>query len=82
MVRLEDARRVIATAEKEAKKIGQPMNIAVADAGGMLGLEALIFLLKRLTPAALLTSQRRIWRNTVNRATNFSVFTLPTTEKL
>ncbi len=36
MVRLEDARRVIAAAEKEAKKIGQPMNIAVADAGGNL----------------------------------------------
>ncbi len=36
MVRLEDARRVIAAAEKEANKIGQPMNIAVADAGGNL----------------------------------------------
>ncbi|MEJ7698644.1 MAG: heme-binding protein [Pyrinomonadaceae bacterium] len=36
MVRLEDARRVIAAAEKEANKIGQPMNIAVADVGGNL----------------------------------------------
>ena len=36
MVRLEDARRIIAAAEKKAKEIGQPMNIAVADAGGNL----------------------------------------------
>src|ERR687883_661383 len=33
-VRLEDARRVIAAAEKKAQEIGQPMNIAVADEGG------------------------------------------------
>ncbi len=36
MVRLEDARRVIAAAEKKAHDIGQPMNIAVADEGGNL----------------------------------------------
>ena len=36
MVRLEDARRVIAAAEKKAKEIGQPMNVAVADEGGNL----------------------------------------------
>lgn len=35
-VRLEDARRVIAAAEKKAAAIGQPMNIAVADEGGNL----------------------------------------------
>ncbi len=33
---LADARRVIAAAEKKAEEIGQPMNIAVADAGGNL----------------------------------------------
>src|SRR5689334_2371490 len=33
---LEDARRVIAAAEKKAQEIGQPMNIAVVDAGGNL----------------------------------------------
>src|SRR5712672_2863560 len=33
MVTLEDARRIIAAAEKKAKELGQPMNIAVADAG-------------------------------------------------
>src|SRR6476646_10822526 len=36
MIRLEDARRVIAAAEKKAVEIGQPMNIAVADQGGNL----------------------------------------------
>ena len=36
MVTLEDARQIIAAAEKKAKDLGQPMNIAVADAGGNL----------------------------------------------
>jgi len=36
MIHLEDARRIIAAAEEKAKEIGQPMNIAVADAGGNL----------------------------------------------
>jgi uncharacterized protein GlcG (DUF336 family) len=35
-MRLADARRVIAAAEKQAAALGQPMNIAVADAGGHL----------------------------------------------
>src|SRR5438105_9917142 len=33
-VKLEDARRVVSAAEKKAREIGQPMNIAVADEGG------------------------------------------------
>ena len=36
MITLEDARRIIAAAEKKAAEVGQPMNIAVADAGGNL----------------------------------------------
>jgi uncharacterized protein GlcG (DUF336 family) len=36
MVTLNDARRIIAAAEKKANEIGQPMNVAVADAGGNL----------------------------------------------
>lgn len=36
MITLSDARKVIASAEKKAVEIGQPMNIAVADAGGNL----------------------------------------------
>lgn len=35
-VLLEDARRVIAAGEAKAKEIGQPMNVAVVDAGGNL----------------------------------------------
>jgi uncharacterized protein GlcG (DUF336 family) len=35
-VTLADARRVIAAAEAKAEEIGQPMNIAVVDAGGNL----------------------------------------------
>ena len=35
-VSLEDARRVTAAAEEQAKEIGQPQNIAVVDAGGNL----------------------------------------------
>jgi uncharacterized protein GlcG (DUF336 family) len=36
MITLEAARRVIAAAEAKAAEIGQPMNIAVVDAGGNL----------------------------------------------
>jgi uncharacterized protein GlcG (DUF336 family) len=36
MVKLKDARHVIAAAEAKAQEIGQPMNIAVVDAGGNL----------------------------------------------
>ncbi|WP_221583892.1 heme-binding protein [Microbacterium sp. G2-8] len=35
-ITLEDARRVIAAAEAHAQQIGQPMNVAVVDAGGNL----------------------------------------------
>ena len=36
MITLKDAKRMIEAAEKKAAEIGQPMNIAVADAGGNL----------------------------------------------
>ena len=36
MINLAEARRIIAAAEKKAAEIGQPMNIAVVDAGGNL----------------------------------------------
>ena len=36
MISLEEARRVISAAERKAKQIGQPMNIAIADQGGNL----------------------------------------------
>ena len=36
MITLKDARKIIEEAEGKAEEIGQPMNIAVADAGGNL----------------------------------------------
>src|SRR5258706_13455506 len=36
MITLKDARKIIAAAEEKSEKIGQPMNIAVVDAGGNL----------------------------------------------
>jgi uncharacterized protein GlcG (DUF336 family) len=36
MVTLSDAKRIITAAEQKAEEIGQPMNIAVVDAGGNL----------------------------------------------
>jgi uncharacterized protein GlcG (DUF336 family) len=36
MITLADARRIIEAAERKAVEIGQPMNIAVVDAGGNL----------------------------------------------
>ena len=36
MIKLADARRIIAAAEIKAAELGQPMNIAVVDAGGNL----------------------------------------------
>src|SRR4026208_2623077 len=36
MITLADARRMIEAAERKAAEIGQPMNIAVVDAGGNL----------------------------------------------
>lgn len=36
MVTLKEARKIIEAAEKRAKKLGQPMNIAVVDSGGNL----------------------------------------------
>jgi uncharacterized protein GlcG (DUF336 family) len=36
MVTLDEAKKVIAAAEKKAASIGQPMNVAVADGGGNL----------------------------------------------
>jgi uncharacterized protein GlcG (DUF336 family) len=36
MLTLDDARTVVAAAEKKAQEIGQPMNIAVVDEGGNL----------------------------------------------
>ena len=36
MISLSEARQIIAAAEKKAEQLGQPMNVAVVDAGGNL----------------------------------------------
>src|SRR5262245_44818830 len=36
MISLADAKRILAAAERKAEEIGQPMNVAVVDAGGNL----------------------------------------------
>ena len=36
MITLDDAKKIISAGEKKASEIGQPMNIAVVDAGGNL----------------------------------------------
>ena len=36
MIQIEDARRIIAAAEKKAQHVGQPMNVAIVDEGGNL----------------------------------------------
>ena len=36
MITLNDARRIVAAAEKKATEVGQPMNIAVVDEGANL----------------------------------------------
>jgi len=41
MIMLDDARRIIAACETKAAEIGQPMNVAVADAGKNTGLMGL-----------------------------------------
>ncbi len=88
MVTLDDAKRVIAAAEKKAVEIGQPQNIAVADAGGNLiahermdgaWMAALILLLRRPLPRGPSMLRRRTWRRCPSLGTHFLEFTPPTT---
>ena len=84
---LEDARRVIAAAEKKAKEIGQPMNIAVADEGGNLvshvrmdnaWIGSIDISRRRHTRRGHSTSLQRISRRTVSRVASFSESVHPT----
>lgn len=57
-IELEDARRMIAAAEKKAQELGQPMNVAIVDAGGNL------MAFERMTNAWLGSidiSQKKAW---------------------
>jgi uncharacterized protein GlcG (DUF336 family) len=58
MIQLTDARRIIAAAEKKSEELGQPMNVAVVDAGGNL------IAFERMTNAWLGSidiSQKKAW---------------------
>ncbi|CAN5767922.1 heme-binding protein [soil metagenome] len=58
MIQLVDARRILAAAEKKADELGQPMNVAVVDAGGNL------IAFERMTNAWLGSidiSQKKAW---------------------
>ncbi len=58
MIHLTDARRIIAAAEKKSEELGQPMNVAIVDAGGNL------IAFERMTNAWLGSidiSQKKAW---------------------
>ncbi|MGA3049375.1 MAG: heme-binding protein [Terracidiphilus sp.] len=76
MITLKDARKIIAAAESKAAEIGQPMSIAVADAGGNLiaharmdgarGREASTFRSRTRIPREPSTSRPKIWPSTLS----------------
>ena len=80
-VKLEDARRVISAAEKKAREIGQPMNIAVADEGGNIVAHVRMDNAWIGTRRAHLTLKRRNWQSILNREANSSAFMFQTTAK-
>ncbi len=91
-VTLEEARKIIAAATKKAKAIGQPMNIAVACAGGhllafephggaMLGSAVSTSLSKKHGPPALLISRPALLRSSANPASSSSASTHQTMAK-
>lgn len=84
MITLEDARRIIAAAETKAKEIGQPMNIAVADAGGNLvahirmdnaWIGSVDISIKKAWTSRAFDVTTKDLAETVNRATSFLAFT-------
>ena len=86
-VKLEDARRVINAAEKKAKEIGQPMNIAVADEGGNIvahvrmdnaWIGSIDISMKRLTRRA---SKQKTWQRILNPEASSLAFTRQTMAK-
>jgi len=86
-VRLEDARRVIAAAEKKAAEIGQPMILQWQTRAATLSLmsawtcmdRSIDISRRRPIPRAPLISRPRIWQRTRSRVVSSSVFMLPTT---
>ena len=90
-VKLEDARRVISAAEKKAREIGQPMNIAVADEGGNIVAHVRmdnawigsidISMKKAYTSRAFDIETKRIGNSILNREASSSAFMFQTTAK-
>jgi hypothetical protein len=90
MIRLVDARRIIAAAEKESEEVGQPMNVAVVDEGGNLiafermanaWLGSIDIVQKRPGPLGPSISPPKTLAQTPSLGTNFSEFTPPTTAR-
>jgi uncharacterized protein GlcG (DUF336 family) len=87
MITLKDAKRIIEAAEKKAAEIGQPMNIAVADAGGNLishvrmdgaWLGSIDISIKKAYTRGRLILLRRTWRRTRSRVGSSLGFMLRT----
>jgi uncharacterized protein GlcG (DUF336 family) len=88
MITLADAKRVLDAAERKAEEIGQPMNIAVVDAGGNLvahvrmdkaWIGSVDIAINKAWTARALTSPPRSWRSFLSRATSSSEFMSPIT---
>jgi uncharacterized protein GlcG (DUF336 family) len=87
MVTLNDARKVIAAAERKAAETGQPMNIAVVDGGGNLVAHARmdrawlgsidISINKAFTSRAF-DIATGIWQSSPNQVRSFTAFMSPT----
>ena len=83
MIKLNDAKRIIAAGETKAAEIGQPMNIAVVDAGGNLvahvrmdgaWIGSIDISIEKAFTLGHLTSRRRILRSMRNREASSSGF--------
>jgi uncharacterized protein GlcG (DUF336 family) len=89
-VKLEDARRVISAAEKKAREIGQPMNIAVADEGGNIvahvrmdnaWVGSIDISMKKAYTSRAFDIETKDWQSIRNRAASSSAFISQTTAK-
>ena len=85
-ISLDDARRVIAAGETKAREVGQPMNIAVVDAGGNLvahvrmdnaWIGSIDISINKAFTSARSTSPPKTSQATRNRAASSSASTFP-----
>ena len=89
-VKLEDARRVISAAEKKAREIGQPVNIAVADEGGNIvalvrmdnaWIGSIDISMKKAYTSRAFDIETKELASILNREASSSAFMFPTTAK-